>query len=300
MAHISSHLARDMTIPPEIRKCVVFVGVRKTDDSFQPVGSAFFLGRASSKEQPCGIVHLVTARHVIDNIRNKLLLDEVWIRVDNREGPAEWLKSYVDDWFFHPTDKSIDVAMLPTSVPDPLDHRIIGTSMCATDAKIREIGVGPGDEVLIAGLFTHHHGTYRNIPIVRVGNIACMQEEKVQTKAFGAIDAYLVEARSIGGLSGSPVFVHPGLVRLIDGALKYADKQIVLLLGLIHGHYDAILNPPSGEPEATEILTPEKINMGIAIVVPFQRIDEVLALSEARLGADLSSPQSSANEASEL
>jgi hypothetical protein len=82
--------------------------------------------------------------------------------------------------------------------------------------------------------------------------------------------------------------------------LKYADKQIVLLLGLIHGHYDAISNPPSGELEATGILTPEKINMGIAIVVPFQRIDEVLALSEARLGADRSSAQSSANEASEL
>jgi hypothetical protein len=49
------------------------------------------------------------------------------------------------------------------------------------------------------GLFSEHQGAERNIPIVRVGNIAAMPEEPVLTTSWGAIDAYLIEARSIGG-----------------------------------------------------------------------------------------------------
>jgi hypothetical protein len=57
------------------------------------------------------------------------------------------------------------------------------------------------------------HGRQRNIPIVRIGNVASMPHEPVATKNRGAIEAYLVEARSVGGLSGSPVLVQLGIVR---------------------------------------------------------------------------------------
>ena len=75
-----------------------------------------------------------------------------------------------------------------------------------TEKVIKENEIEVGEEVFVTGLFSHHHGQSKNIPIVRVGNISAMPEEKIQTKEH-LMDAYLIEARSIGGLSGSPVFV---------------------------------------------------------------------------------------------
>jgi hypothetical protein len=90
--------------------------------------------------------------------------------------------------------------MLPCSLPAEYDHVVVPVSRCATQEILRQLEVGPDDEVFITGLFAYHHGNQRNIPIVRVGNIACLNEEKIHTTDFAEIDAYLIEARSIGGL----------------------------------------------------------------------------------------------------
>ena len=54
-------------------------------------------------------------------------------------------------------------------------------------------------------------GRDRNFPIVRTGHIAMMPDEKIPKVKIGDwegnADAYLIESRSIGGWSGSPVFV---------------------------------------------------------------------------------------------
>ncbi len=114
-----------------------------------------------------------------------------------------------------------------------------------------------------------------------------MPEEPVQTKALGAIDAYLVEARSIGGLSGSPVFVHLSGVR--RGSLTLGQEPIYWL-GLMHGHFD--LERLETDVVESDILMDIKVNMGIAIVVPVSKILEVLnqdEFAEARKKQDDSS-----------
>jgi hypothetical protein len=97
-------------------------------------------------------------------------------------------------------------------------------SGCITAEHMQEHEVAVGDEVFITGLFSQRHGTRRNIPIVRVGNLACMTEEKVSTNYFGDMDAILIEARSIGGLSGSPVFLNLGITRIIKKQIKFAQE----------------------------------------------------------------------------
>jgi hypothetical protein len=49
-------------------------------------------------------------------------------------------------------------------------------------AKFAEHEVALGDEVIISGLFRHHVGTKRNIPIIRVGNLSALDEEKITTR----------------------------------------------------------------------------------------------------------------------
>ncbi len=125
--------------------------------------------------------------------------------------------------------------------------------------------LGLGDEVFLTGLFHSHHGRQRNIPIVRAGNIAAMPEEKIHTDKFGFIDAYLVEARSIGGISGSPVFIYQGMDR------KYAKGTLLcgtgermsnfFFLGLMHGHYN--LNLLSADAVDMDAIAKEAVNMGV-------------------------------------
>jgi hypothetical protein len=148
----------------------------------------------------------------------------------------------------------------------------------ATETALRENEVGLGDEVFITGLFRHHGGTRQN-PIVRVGNIASFAEEKIQTENFGQILGYLIEARSLGGLSGSPVFVNLGPVRRIGGkAVNSIGKTSILFLGLIHGHYGA--KGADIDQIGANAVIPDRVNTGIAIVVPFYHVQEVFVLSE--------------------
>ena len=83
-------------------------------------------------------------------------------------------------------------------------------------------------------------------------------DEPVPTK-MGMTEAYLIEARSIGGLSGSPAFVY--------------KRNRFYLLGLMHGHWDI---PPENKNDFVDMDSFGSVNMGIAIVVPAKKILEVL------------------------
>jgi hypothetical protein len=115
----------------------------------------------------------------------------------------------------------------------------------------------------------------KNIPIVRVGNLAALNEEKISTDSFREMEGYLIECRSTGGLSGSPVFLNLGSTRSIGG--KYAQGvAAIFLLGLIHGHF--VSEPHLGE----EGPRPGAINAGIAIVVPVKNILAVIKAFEKK------------------
>lgn len=268
-----------MIIPDDVRKCVAFVGYRDSNAMFKLAGTTFFLGRTIGATGRA-FHYAVTAKHVIDGIRGKGC-NRVLVRLNLTNGNASWVDTDIQDWLFHPDDTEVDVAVLRASIPDDVDHLVYPIDRVATEEVIAREGIGVGEEVFLTGLFVHHYGKQRNIPIVRVGNIAAMPEEKVETQ-FGLIDAYLVEARSIGGLSGSPVFVHLGLVRHIEGQVKFSTSSsgIFYMLGLMHGHFAAF----SSDMDVTleDSLNRERINMGIGIVVPISKILEVLTQPEIR------------------
>lgn len=261
-----------MVVPDDVRKCVVFVGYQLADGSFKFAGTAFFIGKRIPNTDEV-VRYSVTAKHVIDGIRNLGLFD-VFLRANVTGGGAEWIGTSLDEWKSHPTRSDVDVAVLQGPKRSDIDVLHIPEELLLTPGIRAEKNVGVGDEVFITGLFRHHHGSARNIPIVRIGNIAAMDEERVVTRAYGSINAYLLEARSIGGLSGSPVFVNLGATRLIEGKVTFHSGPLFYLIGMIHGHYDV-------DEEKVDRLVVEKnvaqINMGIAIVVPWHDIADVLS-----------------------
>lgn len=260
-----------MFIPDEMRKCVAYVGYEMADGTTRMVGSAFFVGRQFDPNIPQIMFgYVVTARHLLEKIRDKGLTS-VLLRVNTPVG-ARWLDTEIGKWRVH-SDTTIDVAVLRFSLSSIFDHKQWPMHGFCDSETIQKEQIGIGEDVFFMGLFSQHYGQERNIPIARIGNIAAMPEELVSTE-MGLMKGYLVEARSIGGLSGSPVFINTGgggMHRQFIGTLPRFH-----LLGLVHGHFT--IKNAEADAVSDDGLNEASINTGIAIVVPAEQIREVIDL----------------------
>ncbi len=276
---------------------MVYIGIRnhrvhyvESPDAYEPKGTGLIVGKLFNigfkDDDPVVLAYLVTAKHVISEINN-LGSDEVYLRFNRRDDTAEWYPTRLSSWLFHPTNpQGVDVAVLPLKgYPQEADQIVYPFDEILSRAALEEKGFGLGDEVFVAGLFWHHFGKQRNIPIIRTGSIAAMPEEPIEVKGdFGAIDAFLIEMRSVGGISGSPVFAYLGdphreskresvTCRRSPSGGGWPDSEFYML-GLIHGHFDANDKETGAFIEESEKMI--KVNVGIAIVVPGDKIIEVL------------------------
>lgn len=261
-----------MQIPDEFRKCVAFLAIEKATDDFDFVGTGFFVSTPAADHH--SHMYFVTAKHVIEGaiLKNAKLA----VRVNLKSGEAAWGEIDLGAFSFHDDDFSADVAIARFPWQPDLDHLAMPIAAVATEKVMQEQSFGIGDEVFIAGLFHHHKGTSRNIPIIRVGNLAAMREERVETSRYGLMEAYLIECRSIRGLSGSPVFIHTGMFREIEGTHKQV-RVSSYLLGVVHGHWNTDRN---GVDTVEDLSRDKNVNTGIAIVVPAEKILEILATPE--------------------
>jgi hypothetical protein len=267
-----------MRIPDNLKKCVVFIGIKTPEQNIEQIkyiGTAFIVSVPSSKVPRGSFIFLVTAKHVARKIENK----ECYLRVNLKSGGSEIFGLGNVSWFFHPDEVGqTDVAVYPfalnTDVLRRIDFEAIPlVSFLSDETRINQ-GIGEGDEIFIVGLFSRHTGNQKNLPIIRMGTIAMISDEPIQTQKFGSIEAYLIEARSIKGLSGSPVFVlKQNGIRIAQHIIP-SSKVTLHFFGLMHGHWD--LNPGESldmdDAEGGE----DSINVGIAIVIPAKHILETI------------------------
>jgi hypothetical protein len=263
---------RLMMLPDEIRTCASFLAYRLADGSISLAGSAFFLARKIT--DTLHMQYVVTAKHVLDRIQG-FGIESVLVSVNQKRGPSVWVELPIRDWHAHPGDASIDACVAHFGMPDGADQKYYPLESSVSKGLIAEEQIGPGEDVFVVGLFLHHAGANRSLPVVRVGNIAAMPEEKVNTR-IGPMEAYLIECRSTSGLSGSPVFLHQGLVRQIGGEVKFAQTKTAggfsYLMGLVHGHF----HHKQGDVDAITGIGADIINAGIAIVVPIWNVVEII------------------------
>lgn len=262
---------RLMLIDDEIRKCVAFVGCT-TPNGFKLAGTVFFISVPLDAENLA--LYAITARHVIVAANRESEDKRILLKVNSRDGGPKLLATSFSDWSVH-SDPYVDVAVYSFSDWQGLDFRTIGSESLATASVMQQQGIGIGEEIFLVGLFSEHAGKKKNIPIVRVGNIAAMPEEQIETKMgrdIVNIDAYLVECKSIGGLSGSPVFVHIDAKNQVPWYYLTPpppSPTITYLLGLMHGHWEF----PSSKPDTLKLdeARGDSVNVGIAIVIPCKR-----------------------------
>jgi hypothetical protein len=269
-----------MRVPDFVLKCVGFLGdvVKgcETDD-LNPQATAFFVTVRSSVQNAGSYCYVVTARHAANNLKGPL-----WLSANTPSGKVLLEPDFQErHWYLHPTDPTADVAVTPFGVTPDMDLVTVSCGAMLTPQKIRDYEIGVGDEVFFPGLFYDIPGSTQNTPILRHGNLAMFPADQVQVDLQNGksefMDVYLVEARSIKGLSGSPVFVRESVAvcgRNNKGMwVKAKAVSRFHLLGLMSGHWDTATHPKG-------------VNAGIAFVVPAHKILETLdhpALLEMRI-----------------
>jgi hypothetical protein len=245
-----------MGVYEEIRKCTAFLGY-PNERGFGVEGTGFFVV-VSIDGFDFG--YLVSAAHLLWPERWRATskpcpLGHISIRTSSRVGSPIVDRTTPDEWFFH-EDKRVDICAIPTGINNPTgpdgESGIAFLSlpgMALVGEKYEKYGLTFGDEIFIAGAFVGRVGEKKNIPVIRVANIAAMPEEPI---TFGSpkLRAYLIETRSLGGTSGSPIFVstephfprrpiqsvqtqaHPA-----PGGLRPKLLMPYLLVGMVLGSY---------------------------------------------------------------
>lgn len=254
-----------MIVDDRVIESVCFLGVEGGGGSIQPRATAFFVVVPFKHDRRQGRGYLVTARHNIEFARGRQLYASINRGVLNGDREADWLPIVTERWFIDPQESS-DVAIADWR---PSDEHALSYYGILTDNFIEgppesggAFAIGPGLETATIGLFSYHSGVARHTPIVRTGNVAATPVDPIKTRR-GLTRGYLIESWSVGGLSGSPVFV---------GENVYAGMKKQPLVGLIHGHYDWKSEISDGEATA--------IQTGIAVVTASNVILDVLKMPE--------------------
>ena len=267
-----------MRIPDELIKSVCFISVKLPDGDgkflMTTLGTGFFV-ELTEGDYSCR--YLITAKHVLDDAK-RINVDTVFLRVNVKNGRYKYLDVKLNDLWFKWGNDAIDFVALSLKIDwKDLDQKCLPLESFATNEVISREWVGLGDDVFVVGLFRFRKGKERNLRILRTGIISAMPDEPIPYKNKGVFDAYLVELRSIGGLSGSPVFLY------LDKKNRPVPttENAIYLLGIIRGHWN--LKSETDEVENDVSLgfsKGENLNVGIAMVTPAQEVFELLMTPE--------------------
>lgn len=227
---------------------------------------------------------VVTNSHVIKEGKSTV------IRLKKKTGESHVQETDISGWTHHPNGD--DVAASHIALTDELaaDFRFhwISSAKFVTREVIEEYNIGPGDEIFMVGRFIQHDGKQTNLPVVRFGYLSMLPNQPILHPRGLLQESFLVEMFSIGGFSGSPVFVYfrpfsirpgPGKppVTTVQTNTQIREHNIgPLLLGINWGHINNAL--PVIDSSGKRLDPPQFVhsNTMMAGVVPAWKIWELL------------------------
>ena len=254
------------------------------DNGQVPIGTAFIIGYPVPGRPDALIPLVVTAKHVVGN-REKIIG-----RFSTKSGTAPTSVQYdiadlrrSGDVWEH-ADEGVDLVIFRTLHFEQTEYEPIPIKLIASRKVFSEEDVKATDRIVFPCLLVNFMGTARNYPVIRDGSIALIPDEpvpleydvgtrRVRTKQ----QVVLIDATSIPGASGSPIFLWPG-PRLKGRNFMLGGVQ-PWLLGVMHGFYSAI-------PRGLVGIQPNRLvpgfaeNSGIAIAFPSWRLLEILERDE--------------------
>jgi hypothetical protein len=184
-------------------RCVVYLyrSFHEAEEGINIGGSAFLMSVPGERlPPPAGFVYVITNKHVIEQ-------GALFIRANTLDGKCDTFETTRDQWLVA-HDDDLAICVVPGFHSPRMLVKTIPRYMILTPEVVDAENVGPGDEVILIGRFINQEGKERNIPSVRFGHISQMPIEPLEYE--GTLqDSFLCEIKSIGGFSGSPVFLVP-------------------------------------------------------------------------------------------
>jgi hypothetical protein len=244
-----------------------------------PIGTAFILQQPIPHKTNQFIPLIVTAKHVLNNRK------KIFIRFNSLDpsGPVlvelDLLKAKSENDYWEHPDIGVDIALIRTPHFLTTTYEAIPIDFIATKRTFADEEIKPTDRILFPGLLRNFFGKHINYPVVKDGSIALIPTEKVPLKVMNGNNVIstdqeiiLINAITIPGFSGSPVFLAP-VIRSKNKNMTFGGKP--LLLGIMSGFF------PSEPRETIKYETTDakflfEENSGIAIVFPSWRIHEIL------------------------
>lgn len=266
-------------IRDEILDCAIYLypSAKSARDGENAGGSGFLVAVRSEAIQDGGYVYAVTNSHVIREGRSPV------IRLNTVDGGVDISEKDEGDWVHHPDGDDVAACSIGTSEQHKC-HYIMRDEFITHDV-VREHGIGPGDDTFLVGRLIGHDGRQRNLPSLRFGNIAMMPEEPIIHPTRGIRqECVIVESRSVGGSSGSPVFVH--IQPMAPRPTQFSNVMNLQgygpwLLGVNGGHL-SLYEPLLEKDQETPVDNGWKVrsSTGMAWVVPAWRLAELLDSDE--------------------
>jgi hypothetical protein len=220
-------------------------------------GTAFVLGMPRAAPAKGGYFVLITAAHVLDGISGDFA--QIFIPVKHKDGSFLALpydiaiRNRGNDLYVehkdYPKDQSADAAALYVAMPKDFSIAPLSTTdYLATDAKLEEFEIHPGDELFCLG-FPLYVATDYGFPILRGGAIASYPI--TPTTIYKNL---LLDIRVFDGNSGGPVYfvdkdrfykgaLHVGIIQFIVGLLKgqitatYYNGEKISLASVVPARY---------------------------------------------------------------
>jgi hypothetical protein len=256
--------------------------------------------------------YLISAQHLLwpnRRITQKPPADPMGVRLNTKVGTSRVLSTPPQDWIY-PSDPTIDICAyrfneVMHDVHDELEVNSINLETMALGTNPlhthEALGLCLGDEVFICGAFVGRVGYRKNIPVVRIGNVAAMPDEPIDF-ASPKRPAFLIETRSLGGTSGSPVFLNLqehrvrrrahgfriGMTRSTPDSKENTNTTHLILPYVLIGMLIFIHGGNYGHDFVSEAdsnihpLADAEFNAGIAVAVPVSAIIELLNSDTAK------------------
>jgi hypothetical protein len=270
-----------------LKKCAVQIGYRYTLGKYTKTimaGTGFIVQRSVHETRDSYPVYIVTAKHLIKNIQEAGY--EIIYQLNRNSGQVYWGALSNVEWIFH-SDDSVGIAIFSSALwVKADDHFAYALDTHIAESQDQEHGIKVGDPVFLAGILHLHHWRTTGLPIVRSGNIMAtpddvntsMQLADVHEKydpeltehlrpfhAIKARDKYLIECRSVSGMTGAPVFMRQ---TSIEGVSRFS------LVGMVQERF-RIANEDYTDVTMADPLETEAVDSAIALVIPTSKILEV-------------------------
>ena len=208
----------------ELADCVAYLypSALSAEQGVQAGGTGFLVGVRSEARPAIAYCYVVTNRHVVRGDPKDGTGKAPVVRLNTHDGGTD----IITDAQWKDAPAGDDIAIASISFEPTYKFRPVLLERFMTQKLMKELAIGWGDDLFLVGRFISHAGKQRNMPVARFGAIAMMPDEPIENEETKfQQESFLAELHTIGGFSGSPVFISLPKERYIEHPQYNSEEE---------------------------------------------------------------------------